>query len=249
MKEALNEFTKYTNPYKQYGEMIDLKIKHTKRVTDLCVEIAKSLKLSKEGEDIAYLCGLLHDIGRFEQWKNYETFSDMKSIDHGDLGYKILKEKDYISVYTENEKYKKIILKAVKYHNKFALPKNLTKEERLFAKLIRDADKIDILKLAVEDAFHMPPDDTKISDKVWEHLQRKESILRENVKTRADRLAVFLAFPFDINYSYSFQVLKEKNYMNLCMDRLEEEASEEFKKQIEYLRPIMNQYIEERCTC
>ena len=40
------------------------------------------------------LIGLLHDIGRFEQVKVYDTFSDIDSIDHADYGVEILG--DYI---------------------------------------------------------------------------------------------------------------------------------------------------------
>ena len=46
--------------------------------------------MSKEDIDLAWLTGLLHDIGRFEQVRRYGTFNDAKSIDHGKLGVEIL---------------------------------------------------------------------------------------------------------------------------------------------------------------
>ena len=61
--------------------------------------------------DLAAYCGLLHDIGRFEQLKRYNTFVDSKSIDHGLLGYEILKEDNYINKYIDN-KNKNIVLKS-----------------------------------------------------------------------------------------------------------------------------------------
>ena len=74
------EFIKYTNPYKKYGEKIDLKIHHTFRVQKLCIEIAKSQNLSNEDIELASTCGLLHDIGRFEKWKRYKSFSFEKGL-------------------------------------------------------------------------------------------------------------------------------------------------------------------------
>ena len=40
---------------------------------------------SSEDVEIIMLIGLLHDYSRFEQWCKYNTFSDINSIDHGDL--------------------------------------------------------------------------------------------------------------------------------------------------------------------
>jgi len=36
------------------------------------------------------IIGLLHDYGRFIQWKKYKTFTDIDSIDHADLGVNLL---------------------------------------------------------------------------------------------------------------------------------------------------------------
>ena len=38
------------------------------------------LHLSKEDTDLAMLIALLHDIGRFEQWMQYQSFADHKTI-------------------------------------------------------------------------------------------------------------------------------------------------------------------------
>ena len=54
------------------------------------------LNLSEEDILLAELIGLLHDIGRFEQIKNYHTFLDKESIDHAEYGNKILFEDDLI---------------------------------------------------------------------------------------------------------------------------------------------------------
>lgn len=93
MNKALDEFTRYTNSYLIYGDMIKLKIDHTLRVVDNAVELAKNLSLPEDKIEIVRTIGLLHDIGRFEQWKNYQTFYDVDSVDHGNYGYEVLKKR------------------------------------------------------------------------------------------------------------------------------------------------------------
>ena len=86
MNEKEKIFLNYASNYKEYGKLIQLKIDHTFRVEKLCEDIALSLNLSKEDVELAKLCGLLHDIARFEQLKTYNTFVYIESVDHGDLG-------------------------------------------------------------------------------------------------------------------------------------------------------------------
>ena len=249
MQEAIKEFEKYTNSYRPYGKMIELKIKHTMRVTEIATKIAESLPLSKEEKEISTLCGLLHDIGRFEQYKNYQTYDDHKSIDHGDLGYKILKTNNYISKYTKNEKYYQSILKSVKYHNKYSIPKNLSKKDKLFCNIARDADKIDILYLYTNGTFKIDSQNTKVSEEVLESLRNHKSIKHEQVKTKADQLMIALAFTFDFNFQYSYQFLKDNKYMTIIIDKMKQNASKTFQKQLEEIEIIIKNYIEEMLTC
>ena len=150
ISKAKKEFIKYTNNYDTQNEHIAMKIGHSIRVMDISGEIAKDLNLKDEQIELAKMIGLLHDIARFEQWTRYKTFKDSKSIDHGDLGVEILKENDFIRKFVDEEKYDKIILTAIKNHNKYKIEKNLTEEELMFSKIIRDADKLDIMYEGVE---------------------------------------------------------------------------------------------------
>ena len=88
--KAKKVFDDYVKNYNSNDEKIKLKIDHTYRVSDLCEKIALSLGMNNEDVDIAWLTGLLHDIGRFEQVKRYGTFNDPKSVDHAKLGSSIL---------------------------------------------------------------------------------------------------------------------------------------------------------------
>ena len=89
-EKALAAFQEYTDRYDSSRDMIRLKIEHTYRVCGLCQQIARSLDLPEEEVDIAWLTGLLHDVGRFEQQRVYGTFADADSIDHAKYGARIL---------------------------------------------------------------------------------------------------------------------------------------------------------------
>ena len=136
--------TKYLKNYNPEDAQIKLKISHIYRVAELSKRLATMLNLSEEDILLAELIGLLHDIGRFEQIKNYHTFLDKESIDHAEYGNKILFEDDLIRNFITEDKYDEIIKTAISNHNKPCISNDLTNYERLHAMIIRDADKTDI---------------------------------------------------------------------------------------------------------
>ena len=147
LEKAKTEFLKYTENYDLTNENIRRKQGHSIRVMNISKQIAVELNLSDDQIQIAALIGLLHDIARFEQYTQYQTYNDNRSFDHGDYGVEIL-NKD-MRKYIKTDKYDKLIKIAIKNHNKFEIEEGLNEEESLFAKIIRDADKIDILYEAV----------------------------------------------------------------------------------------------------
>ena len=118
----------------------------------LCERIAVSEKLSQEDISLAWLCGMLHDIGRFEQIKNYGTFIDADSIDHALLGAEILFDEGKIQDYLEqpSDELCAFLRRVISCHSAYRVPKDYDERTKLFADILRDADKIDILKVNVE---------------------------------------------------------------------------------------------------
>ncbi len=83
-------FKEYTSHYDQQNPRISLKIRHTYRVADLTDRITGSLGLTVPDRDLAWLIGILHDIGSFEQERIYHTLNDAKSTNHARLGADLL---------------------------------------------------------------------------------------------------------------------------------------------------------------
>lgn len=91
-KKVIRTFQDYVDNYNSQDAKVRLKIEHTYRVSELCESIAQSLHLDAKNCSLAWLLGMLHDIGRFEQLRNYGTFNDARSIDHALYGAEILFE-------------------------------------------------------------------------------------------------------------------------------------------------------------
>ena len=226
-------FENYTKKYDKSLSGINLKYNHSFRVVNKAEKIGKSIKLNKKDMELVRVCGLLHDIARFEQYTKYEMFDDRKTFDHGDKGRKILEENGI-----NNE----IILDAVKYHNKLNIPKGLNNRNLKFLKIIRDADKIDILE---HQGLVCKTNNYTIPDEIKDYFRNHKSI-DFNIKTNPEgniiNILRYLAFIFDLNYKESFKMIKENNLINIKCDLIKEEGN----KGIEEIRKICNEYIESR---
>ena len=100
-KNVINAFAEYVRNYDPSDEKIKLKIDHTYRVAGMCQRIAESLGLSESDVDIAWLLGMLHDIGRFEQIRRFGTFNDAQSVDHAEFGADLLFKEGLIRKFAE----------------------------------------------------------------------------------------------------------------------------------------------------
>lgn len=250
LENAKKEFETFVKQYDLKNEKIKRKFGHSFRVMENAGQIAKSLNLSGEEIELSKLIGLLHDIGRFEQEKMYKTFKDHESIDHGDLGVDILEKENYIRKYIVENKYDNIILKAIKNHNKLFIEDGLTKQELLFSKIVRDADKLDIFYEGVE-LFWTNKEEieeinkSKLSGKAIETFNKNNLMDKKDIITEADGILNFIGFMFDINFKYDFEIIKKQNYINKILDKFEF-TDEITANQMKNARIIANEYIEKQ---
>lgn len=248
LEKAKEEFLKYTSNYDVEHPKIHKKITHSLRVCDISGKIAEGLNLDNEQIELAKLIGLLHDIARFEQFTRFGTYNDLVSIDHGQLGVEILENDQYIRKYIETEKFDNTIKKAIKNHNAYRIEDGLNEEEILHSKIIRDSDKIDILYQISE--FYKKGEDRyldeeKISQEVYEQFYNKQIIDNRYKITKLDGIIGVISFIYDIYFKESFEIIKEKDYMNKIIDRFEVENAE-VKKQLEEIKKVTNEYIEQK---
>ena len=250
IKKASQEFDKYARNYDLTLETLKMKYHHTYRVMKISEDIAKSLNLSEEDIQLAKLIGLLHDIARFEQYTRFKTLADSISIDHGDLGVEILTTNNYIRKFVQDDKYDNIILKAIENHNKYKIEDGLTERELLFAKIIKDADKLDIFFETLNYFYKTESsikeiEEGQVNAEIMEEINQKILVKRKPNATAIDRLIVNLAFVFDYYIKYSFEVMKREDYVNKIIDKFEFK-NQETKEKMEEIRTILNQFIEEK---
>lgn len=240
---AEKAFKEYTDRYREYGEKVLLKIDHSMRVRDLCTDIAGSLGMNGPDIELAADCGLIHDIGRFEQWRRYQTYNDQRSEDHGDLGAEVLA--GMIDDFRRTDQV--AILNTVRYHNKFSVPEDLDERDRVFVNITRDADKIDILDLFVTGGLVKQTRNTAMSDHAYRLLLNKKALRKQDAQTKADAIAGYLAFVFDMNYQRSFEIMTEKDLINRLIDKQKEEtANQDLIWQLERAREVINGYVCDR---
>lgn len=248
---ATKQFKKYLDDYDLENGSIKLKVIHTYKVVEKSEYIARNLNLSDEDICLAKVIALLHDIGRFEQIKTFGSFDD-KNIEHAEYGVKVLFDENLIRKFIEDDSYDDLIYKAIYNHNKLQIEDGLDERTLLHSKIIRDADKLDNFRVKAEDKFEdMFPKiynaDTvfyeTISPKVYNDFLAHKCIRLNDRKTILDYWLCIIAFIYDLNFDVSLRYVKENDYINKLLDRLEY-RNPDTKKQIEEIRECALSYIE-----
>ncbi len=202
---------------------ITLKEQHTFQVCSNSVKICLEENLEENRVLLAEIIALLHDVGRFEQYRQYKTFRDSISVNHAELGAQILEDYEVLAPFYPHER--SLIAHAVELHNVFSIPAKVPEEIQLFLKIIRDADKLDIWRVFLE-YFSQPedmrasaaglglPDRPECSPKILEHLAQKEIVRLSSVKTLNDFKLMQLSWVYDLNFTASFRLLVERDDIN-----------------------------------
>lgn len=238
MKDIMVIFNEYAKKFDLTIDPIMRKFHHSYRVYEYGKDIAKSLNLSEHDIYIISIACLFHDVSRFLQWTLYETYEDAKSFDHGDKSYEILKE-ELIDKMNLNDEDKNIVLKAVKIHNKYQIEGELTDKELVACKIVRDADKIDIMK---EQGIITKDGKVKkeIVDTLMQHKMVPNSMTLDG--SEIDATLRLLAFTFDLNYKYSYQVILDNKIIENKINAIEIYSHEDLSE----LQNSMINYIKER---
>ena len=246
-----NTFAEYTSGYNATDPKIKLKIDHTYRVAELCELIARDLKLDEYETDVAWLTGMLHDVGRFEQIKRYNTFNDVQSVDHANFGADLLFKEGLIDTYVDgfyDDKYGVIVENAIRNHSAFRIDERLDEYTVMFCNILRDADKVDIFRVNVdtpaEDIYNVTTEELKnsqVSPEVMAAFDERHAVLRSCKKTVVDHVAGHIALTFELVYPISLQIANERGYLDKMMAF--ESDNEVTGKQFEEIRAKLNEYV------
>jgi len=200
----------------------DLKIEHTVRVRTIMDRLTASLSLSSEERALAAIIAVCHDVGRFPQFRQYGMFNDAASVNHAALALQTLKEERVLAGLAEESQ--NLIYQAIALHNVFLLPDNLDPYVCRFARLIRDADKLDIWRVLIEYCAAAPEE--RASAVVWElpdtglcSNQALAEVIAGRIMNRSllttvdDFKLLQLSWAYDLNFRESFTILVERGYL------------------------------------
>jgi putative nucleotidyltransferase with HDIG domain len=200
---------------------ICLKVHHSRNVAHEILDIANSLNISSEDRCLAEICAILHDIGRFEQFRRYHTYSDSKSENHAVIGIDVIKKTGVLNSFTQADR--ALIIAVIINHNRATLPESDDSRFLLILKLLRDADKVDIFRVVTEHYHNVSsnnvvaiglPDTPSISDAVLNRLIDGKNAFVEDLKTLNDFKLLQIGWLFDINFPHTFAIINKRNYLD-----------------------------------
>jgi len=211
---------------------LKLKEEHSRRTCEEMLYLAQELGLADNQKRIAEVIALFHDIGRFEQFVRYRTYNDGRSMNHCLLGLEVLGETKVLDGVERKER--ELIEKAIEYHGLKELPGNLDGECLLFSRLIRDADKLDILYVVTEyyrqyrdnpQEFMLElefPDEQGYSPELVEEILRGRQIDYGEVRTLNDAKLLQLGWVYDVNFTVILKRIKQRRFLEMLFDFLPE---------------------------
>jgi hypothetical protein len=249
LQHAKTEFERYLDGYDREDDKVRLKIVHTYGVTRCSRQITERMKLSREDQELAQLIGLLHDIGRFEQLKRFDSF-EPDTMDHAGFGVQILFEEGMIRNFVEEDTWDDVIRTGIARHSDFRLEGIGDERTLMHARIIRDADKLDNCRVKLEDTIETmlgvsakEVGRTVISQEVLEQFRRKESILSSMRRTRMDYWLSYLAYFFDINYKASMEIIRENDYVERLVRRIPY-SNPTAQEQMAEVEEMLREYVE-----
>lgn len=247
-------FDAYVAPYDASNPRVALKIEHTLRVAELAEEIASAQGFTPTGIDICWLAGLLHDIGRFEQLRRWDTFNDRASADHAAIGVDVLfegaghlndpalvnvvaaecadddafathaREAGALAAFAPeaaaDPEAAALIRAAVGYHSAFRLPDELDVRTRAVCDVVRDADKIDILRVTctddVQTVLGITEDEllaSAVSPATEDAFFAHRCVRRDERTEPADYLVALACFTYELVYPASLEIALDQGFI------------------------------------
>jgi len=216
LEKIWEEFERYARFFDLSEPMIRMKYSHSHDVMRLGEKLTDDLEWSADAKKVGIAACLLHDAGRFSQYRDFGTYYDEVSVDHGDRGYEaLLSESARYELITGGKAWE-AILQAVKWHNKKSLPE-LSLEVAPFCRLVRDADKLSVFSLVqrrmdegtVGELLPRHKIEAPLSGPLLDEVEKNWSGSYKHASSLLDFLLIQLTWVLDMNFAPSLRLLEE----------------------------------------
>ena len=220
-------FDRYVEPFldtdNEGAKNIQLKIEHTRKVCDVMALLSAGENLTENEAHIAAATALLHDIGRFPQYRRWRTFLDSNSDNHARLAIDVIRDDNVLTGIDPAEQL--LIEEAVRFHNLLAPPDTIRSHTWQYIDLIRDADKLDIWRVFVE-LLTQPPEErasaailgledapNKVSEQCIAALDSGAIVPLATITCFNDFKLLQISWIYDLTYATSRRLLRERGYI------------------------------------
>lgn len=229
---------------------IKLKEEHSRRTCSEMLYLAEQLGLDAKEKQTAEAAALLHDIGRFEQFAKYRTYNDTRSVNHCLLGVDVLTRTGVLDDFDRQTK--QIIEKAIEYHGAKELPRNLDGRCLLLSQMLRDADKLDIFRIVVQeyaryranpDEFELEvefPDRNEYCAEIVQDILKGQRIDYGRLRTLNDMKLLQVGWVYDVNFVPTLERIKERKFLESLVGFLPETAD------VRQVRDKIFEYVDSR---
>jgi hypothetical protein len=235
LEEIERWFDRYVRSFDTSESMIEMKHRHSLDVMRIGEKLTKALSWPEAEARTGIAACLLHDTGRFTQYRDYGTYNDGASIDHGERGFDVLCAELFCESRDPGPDAadgagREALLQAVKWHNKKALPAGLPREVLPFCRLTRDADKLDVLALVrsrieegtIQALLPRHKIDAPLSPRLLDEVETCGSGSYKNASSLLDFLLIQLTWILDLNFTPSLQIVRESGLLSFIRSRFPE---------------------------
>lgn len=206
-----------------------LKIRHTDKVAALAEAICAHEPLPERVVLSARIAAVLHDVGRFPQYRQFRSFRDRDTANHALLSVRhLLRENMLDGVPAE---IRRLVLGAVYLHNVRELPANLPPDLLLAVQVVRDADKLDIMRVMVKHFSHEGPEHAEVSlaakpsadeytPAVYDLVLARQASDYRMIVWHNDFKLMILGWLYDFNFRSSLRLLQDMGHYARIFDLL-----------------------------
>lgn len=206
-----------------------LKIRHTDEVSSLADAICKEEILPEHVKLAARLAAVLHDVGRFPQYRQFRSFRDRETANHALLSVRHLLRENMLEGVPAG--IRKLVLGAVFLHNVRELPTGLPSDLLQTVRIVRDADKLDIMRVMVkhftqegpehaEVSLAAKPSPTEYTPEVYDLVMARQASDYRMIVWHNDFKLMILGWMYDFNFRSSLALLRSLGHYLRLFDLL-----------------------------
>lgn len=246
-------FEEYVKKYDMNNSQIKLKYFHSLKCMDIAKDIATKLDIFSEEEiTLIGMIALFHDIGNFKEESTFYIIDEKNTRDENNpredstmKSINVLFDEGLLRKITDDTKYDNIIKLAIFCHDKEGLPKNIDGKVVYICNILKDVHKLEELRMVIDNPYVDNRIECYPSDLVYNEFKKMTLIDKKIINNNTDNILVYLSNIYELNFRYSYYLLRENDYLTKITNSLlfEDRKLEKFFKQIE---EVLKNYINKK---